>query len=191
MSPERRPDEASPSSSAPLLRVARGEAASFGECVARYGGLVWSMARRLVPSEAEDAVQEVFVDLWKSAPRFDPAIASDVTFVAMIARRRLIDRRRKVGRRPERSGGDDLPEIPSVAPGPDRGAEAAMAAKAVDQLAPDARKVVLLATCHGMSHEEIAEALGMPLGTVKSHARRGVRQIRATLLGVEVEEDPS
>src|SRR5436190_14026687 len=86
---------------APLLgRVAAGDEAAVRECLARYGGLVWSIARRFEPSDAEDAVQEIFLDLWKSAARFDRAVASETAFVAMIARRRLIDRRRTRGRRP-------------------------------------------------------------------------------------------
>ena len=190
MTVERRPDPASPEGALLLQRVARGEAAAFSECVARYGGLVWSLARRMTPSEAEDAVQEIFVDLWKSAARFDPGVASDVTFVAMIARRRLIDRRRRMVRRPEVPG-DELPAVASSEPGPDRGAAASMAAQAVDKLGPDQRKVLLLATCHGMSHDEISRETGLPLGTVKSHARRGLLQIRASLLGVEVEEETS
>ena len=86
-----------------LERVAAGDPAAPNECIARFSGLVWSLARRLCssPSDAADAVQEIFIDLWKSAPRFDSSIASETTFVAMIARRRLIDRGRRKMRRPE------------------------------------------------------------------------------------------
>lgn len=85
-----------------LHRVAAGQSQAFEQCLDRFGGLVWSLARRFCPTtaEAEDAVQEIFIDLWRSASRFDEAVSSEVTFVAMIARRRLIDRQRRLGRRP-------------------------------------------------------------------------------------------
>jgi len=86
-----------------LERVAQGDPSAPAECIDRFSGLVWSLARRLCASasDAEDAVQEIFIDVWKSAGRFDPSIASETTFVAMIARRRLIDRGRRRMRRPE------------------------------------------------------------------------------------------
>jgi RNA polymerase sigma-70 factor (ECF subfamily) len=78
MHPSPHSPPAAPPAEAPLLaRVAAGEAEAVRECLARYGNLVWSLARRFEPTEAEDAVQEVFLDLWKSAPRFDPQIASE------------------------------------------------------------------------------------------------------------------
>ena len=82
----------------PLLpRIANGETAAIDECLDRYGGLVWSLARRLSPSpsDAEDAVQEIFVDIWRNASRFREDVASEVTFVAMLARRRLVSRMRR------------------------------------------------------------------------------------------------
>ena len=164
-----------------LSRVAAGEPAAVRECIARYGGLVWSLARRFAPSDAEDAVQEIFVDLWKSAARFDPETAAEPTFVAMVARRRLIDRRRKDQRRRDT---DPLPEVPPAAITEDRpelGAEAALAARALDQLRPEQRQVLILTACHGLSHEEIAASTGMPLGTVKAHARRGLLRVREVL----------
>jgi RNA polymerase sigma factor (sigma-70 family) len=170
-----------------LARVAQGDPLAVRECIARYGGLVWSIARRFEPTEAEDAVQEIFLDLWKSAARFNASIASEATFIAMIARRRLIDRRRTRRRRPTT---EQLPEAPTIADEslqPDASVEASKAARALGQLRPEQQQVLVLATCHGMSHNEIAAATGMPLGTVKAHARRGLLSIRAALLGVEEE----
>ena len=83
-----------------LQRVSQGDQASMSECLDTFGGLVWSLVTRRCPnrSDAEEVVQEVFLDVWKSAHRFDPDVASESTFIAMITRRRLIDRRRKLGR---------------------------------------------------------------------------------------------
>lgn len=183
-----RPDDELAAPEPLLARAARGDADAVRECLVRYGGLVWSMARRFAPSDAEDAVQEIFVDLWKSGARFDPEVASERVFVAMIARRRLIDRRRHTGRQPGTEPIGDLWSIVDPGAGPERCAEASMAARALDQLRAEQREVLLLAVCVGLSHEEIAEQIGMPLGTVKSHARRGLLRIRAVLLGVEGEE---
>jgi RNA polymerase sigma-70 factor (ECF subfamily) len=65
-----------------------------------------------------------------------------------------------------------------------------MAAQALQQLRPEQQEVLLLSICHGLSHDEIAGRTGMPIGTVKTHVRRGLARIRATLLGVEEEESP-
>ena len=168
----------------PLLPlVVAGDRNAIRECIARYGNLIWSLARKALGADAEDAVQEIFVDLWKSAPRFDPNMGSEVTFVAMIARRRIIDRRRAQRRAPEtdplseRSNGN----VASNSAPPELGAEAAFAARALEQLRPEQRQVLILTTCHGLSHEEVATKTGMPLGTVKSHARRGLDRVREVL----------
>lgn len=177
-----------------LERVAAGDPAAPSACIERFSGLVWSLARRLCPSatDAEDAVQEIFIDLWKSAPRFDPEIASETTFVAMIARRRLIDRGRRKMRRPE---APQLPEV--VADTSERvdrseaSEQQSLAQKAFSQLRPEQQQVLQLAIHHGCSHEQIATATGMPLGTVKTHARRGLIKIRQILAeqGVLAPED--
>ena len=170
-----------------LARVALGEAAAVRECLTKYGGLVWSIARRFDPADAEDAVQEIFLDLWKSAARYEASLGSEATFIATIARRRLIDRRRSRRRRPADGLHDQITDIVLEDPGvsPVDSAEAAQAAKALGQLKPEQRQVLVLSTCHGLSHGEIAAHTGMPLGTVKAHARRGLISIRAALLGVE------
>lgn len=163
-----------------LPRVAAGDRAAIRECIQRYGGLVWSLARRALPNDAEDAVQEIFLDLWKSAGRYDARAGSEATFIATIARRRLIDRRRARARRPET---DPISErmADSGVPRAELGAEAALAARALDQLRPEQRQVLVLTALHGLSHEEVASSTGMPLGTVKAHARRGLLRVREVL----------
>ena len=167
-----------------LERVAAGEPGAPAACIERFSGLVWSLARRLCSSasDAEDAVQEIFIDVWKSAPRFDASIASETTFVAMIARRRLIDRGRRKMRRPE------VPQIADTVADPaelvdqtEIGEQHGIAQKAFAQLRPEQQQVLQLAIHHGCSHEQIATATGMPLGTVKTHARRGLIKIRQIL----------
>ena len=170
----------------PLLpRIAEGDRTAIRDCLARYGGLVWSLARRAAPSDAEDAVQEIFLDLWKSAARYDPSLGSEITFVATIARRRLVDRRRQRARRPETESlgdpGSAASSVVSTSIAPEMGAEAALAARALDQLRPEQRQVLILTACHGLSHEEVASSMGMPLGTVKAHARCGLIRVREAL----------
>jgi RNA polymerase sigma-70 factor (ECF subfamily) len=144
-------------------------------------------------ADAEDAVQDVFLDLWTHGHRYDPARASPELFVAMIARRRLIDRRRRARHRPAGEpldGGAEPVELASHDGGAETAAEAALAARAMAELRPEQREVLRLALAEGLTHDEIASRTGMPLGTVKAHARRGLLRIRKRLLGEDgVEED--
>jgi len=175
----------SPTTLAPvalLPRIAAGDTNAIRDAIARYGGMIWSMARRFERANAEDAVQEIFIDLWKSAGRYDPQIAKETTFVLMLARRRLIDRRRRRGQLDEATS-EMLPVIADSAPPPDVAAEAALVARAIERLSPDQRGILLLSICYGLSHSEIATRLGMPLGTVKAHARRGMIAVRTATTG--------
>ena len=173
-----------------LARVATGDVGSMRECLATYGGLVWAIARRFDAADAEDAVQEIFLELWRHADRYDPSLASETAFVGMVARRRLIDRRRARRRRPTTERIPTVPPYADESRPPDLCVEAAQAARAVAQLRPEQQEVLVLAVCHGLSHSEIAERTGMPLGTVKAHARRGLSSIRSALLGVPTLEAP-
>ena len=94
--------ESGPLSSTILQRIAAGDTAAVDECLEKYGGLVWSLAKQLTRTQddAEDATQEVFVELWQKASSFAPDKSSESTFIAMVARRRLIDRLRRDERRP-------------------------------------------------------------------------------------------
>jgi RNA polymerase sigma-70 factor (ECF subfamily) len=168
-----------------LLELASGSPGAMQRCMDRFGGLVWSLARRQTSSgaDADDAVQEIFIDVWKSAARFDPSIASESTFVATIARRRLIDRGR---RRQRRIDAAIIPEAvqPEAEPAPDlseRNEQAGRATAALEQLRPEQQRILQLSIYHGRSHEEISRSTGLPLGTVKTHARRGLIRLREIL----------
>lgn len=167
-----------------LERIARGDSAAVEECLDRYGALVWSLARRHAPNQehAEDAVQEIFIDVWKSAGRYDPGKASEVAFIAMIARRRLIDLRRFKSRRPQEQVLSADWQFPD--PNQDHletSAEASLAIRAMEQIDDKERHVILLSVYQGMSHGQIASSTGIPLGTVKTYIRRGLSRVKELL----------
>ena len=168
-----------------LKRVAAGEADALAECIDRYGGLVWSLARRLSASEAEaeDGAQEAFIALWENAARFDDSAGGEDTFVAMIARRRLIDRRRKHETYQRMKSNVSLaqPRFASAADANVTADEVDLAKQALDQLTAEQQGVLKLAIHHGLTHEQIAEHTSLPLGTVKTHVRRGLLSIREQL----------
>jgi RNA polymerase sigma-70 factor, ECF subfamily len=166
-----------------LHAAASGDSAAVRSCIATFGGLVWSLARRHSPTQAdaEDAAQEIFLDLWRSGARFDDSRSTEVAFVAMVARRRLIDRIRARKRRPETETLESDAPMRVEARG-DLCVEAARAATAIESLRPEQREVLLMSAVEGLSHEEIATIRGLPLGTVKSHARRALIRVRQALV---------
>ena len=168
-----------------LKRVANGDRNAIEDCLKKYGGLVWSLARRMLrdSDDAEDAVQEIFVDIWKNANRFDESKSSETTFIAMIARRRLIDKIRYSTRRISADSLDDILLEPFTRADKDMqvNIEASQAAEAMRNLRPEQQQVLKLSIVQGMSHQEISDATGMPLGTVKTHARRGLVAVREYL----------
>jgi len=170
-----------------LQRIASGDKAAVQACIDRYAGLVWSLTRRmsLNGADAEDAVQEIFVEIWRNAFRFDPNIASETAFIAMIARRRLIDRRRRMSRQRDRGTLDETSPTRVDPPKAELGEEAAIAARAMEELSGEQQRVLRLSLLQGLSHEKIATATGLPLGTVKTHARRGLLRIREMLAGAK------
>ena len=176
---------AGPALPEPLLpRIAAGDERAVRDCVARYGALVWSLARRWSPdgSEAEDAVQEVFIDLWRTAARYDASRTSEAGWVAMIARRRLIDRARRRERLPAlESIPDDFDVASESERDLDREWRAEQARAVLRELPPAQRRMLELSLLHGRTHDEIARETETPLGTVKSHIRRGLQRARDLL----------
>lgn len=164
-----------------LPRVARGDASAVDACLDRYGGLVWSLASRLASSDPEDATQDVFVHLWQNAGRFREDRGTEVAFVSTLARRRLIDRRRRAGRSPEMVSlesdwlADDsrAPDAPLL-----ESEERAEVTRCLGKLKDRDREVVVLSVYEGQSQSEIADHLQAPLGTVKTLIRRAFIQLR-------------
>ncbi|MBL1216323.1 MAG: sigma-70 family RNA polymerase sigma factor [Planctomycetes bacterium] len=156
------------------------------ECIDTYGPLIWSLARRFSgdSTEAEDAVQEIFLVLWQNAARFDPEKGAETTFVAMIARRRLIDRRRSQDREHRRLETLKQRAAESLTLPSDHTSvseEAQRARQALEQLSSDQQQVLQLAIHGGYTHQEISQITEIPLGTVKTHARRGLIRVREVL----------
>ena len=177
-----------------LQRIARGEAAAVEACMQRHAPLVWSLAKRMTRdvSTLEELVQEIFVDIWRSASRYDPAVASEATFIATIARRRVIDRQRRAARAstvelPEESlAAEPEPDLSSV----DARDEAQRAVRALERIKPEQRRLILMAVVEGLTHQEIATSTGLPLGTIKSHIRRGLDRTAQILRAPHKEARP-
>lgn len=166
-----------------MRRVAAGEEEAVAALYDRFGALVYKAARQVLNSraEAEDAVQEVFVRLWRTADRFDPRRARLVTWVMLIARRHLIDRLRRKGARPEQLGLDSGTEGGQIAnrPPPEQPAEASPKLRERLRELPELqREVIERAYLQGFTLREVSQQLNSPLGTVKSALSRGLQRLR-------------
>jgi RNA polymerase sigma-70 factor, ECF subfamily len=167
-----------------LSDIASGVPRAMDLCITQYGGIVWSIVRRYIKdsAEAEDVVQEVFTEIWKKAAAFNPSIASESTFIGMVARRRAIDFLRRQGRQPgfeSLAAAEQLPqpttEISSIVCDPEA------VKSSVANLPADTRELFQLFFDDGFTHPEIAEKTGLPLGTVKTRLRRGLIVLREQL----------
>ena len=167
-----------------MNRVAAGDEDAVAELYDRFGSLVYKVARQLMPSqvEAEDAVQEVFVRLWKTADRYDPRRAKLVTWVMLITRRHLIDRMRRQAVRPSPSEFEgDLSSLGTSAQPDQQPQDAERNAVLLRRLAelPELQRAVIeRAYLHGYTLREVSEQLDAPLGTVKSALSRGLARLR-------------
>ncbi len=173
-----------PSSDEDLLsRIANRDQDAFLVFFDLYSPRVFGLLRKVVgdTTEAEDVVQDVMWEVWQKAPNYDPALGSPSTWVLMMARARGIDRVRKLQRdraRIEvlrRAAPDEAVEAPPDLPDHD-------AVRGVfDQLLPERRTALSLAFYSGLTRDQIAEATGVPVGTVKTRIRAGVQQLRESL----------
>jgi len=169
-----------------MQRVAASDEAAIDELYARFSVLVYQSARQVLGTrpETEDAVQEVFVRLWRTADRFDPHRAKLVTWVMLITRRHLIDRLRRQSVRPDRVALDENRAESTAVRGDsvENGSESSEGRdrlrRQLARLPELQRTVIERAYLQGFSLREIAEQLDSPLGTVKSALSRGLARLR-------------
>jgi RNA polymerase sigma-70 factor (ECF subfamily) len=174
-----------------LRRCRQGDEAGWRELVQRHTRRVFAIAYRFSGrvDEAEDLTQEVFVKVYQSLARYEPAAGAFATWLGTVARNHAIDHYRR--RREERSkvteDSEALPALPDRAEAVDavlaREERARLVRRAVRALPGPLREAVVLCDLQGMSYEEIADALALPLGTVKSRINRGRIELARRLLG--------
>ncbi|HRQ72856.1 MAG TPA: sigma-70 family RNA polymerase sigma factor [Phycisphaerales bacterium] len=169
-----------------MRRVAASEEAAVAELYDRFGSLVYRMAYQAMPTraEAEDAVQEVFVRLWRTAHRFDPKRAALVTWVMLISRRHLVDKLRRTRARVKASSLDESTPIPTTSATPSASAglehdeRFGTLLDRINALPELQRLVVTRAYLGGQTLRQIGEELNTPLGTVKSALSRALVRLR-------------
>ena len=153
----------------------------------RYGGVAYGLAYRITTNAAtaEDVVQDAFVSLWKQAPRFDPERGQVRSWLLTIVHHRAVDAVRRRAGKPERALPEGPEELEATIGRPEELAEMVLDAEAVReavrQIPGDQRRVIEMAYFMGMTHVEIAEETGAPLGTVKSRLRIGLEKMREYL----------
>lgn len=169
-----------------IERTAGGDRAAFEELYRRYARTVFGLALRRLGDRgrAEDAVQETFTAIWRSARTYRPERGAGAPWLFAVARNAIADRGRARGDIPA-----DVPDEPDREPGPPDRAEQAWVAwrvhRALEDLPEREREVVALAYWSGLSQSEVAEFLGLPLGTVKTRTRAALAHL-ADLLGEEL-----
>jgi RNA polymerase sigma-70 factor, ECF subfamily len=167
-------------------RIAVGDRDSFDELYRRYARAVHGLALRRLGDRgrAEDATQEVFTAIWRSARSYDPARGAGAPWLFTIARNAVVDGLRRSPEPPT-----EVPETPSEESGPPERAEQAWTAfrvhRAVETLPEHERPVIELAYWSGLSQTEIAAFLNLPLGTVKTRTRSALARL-ADLLDEEL-----
>lgn len=168
-----------------MRRVASGEEAAIGDLYERFGSLVYRMAYQTMPTraDAEDAVQEIFVRLWRTADRYDPKRAALVTWVMLLSRRHLVDRLRRTQARLKTTGlGDSSGQMPGDVSGEMKRLEQDERYRDVLELVktlPELQqRVVIRAYLGGQTLRQIGEELDTPIGTVKSALSRALVRLR-------------
>jgi RNA polymerase sigma-70 factor, ECF subfamily len=176
--------------SALLQQIARGDGEAFRRFYDRYATLVFTFAIRLLGSrsDAEDLLQEVFLQVWRQARSYSPERGSPEAWLITITRSRAIDKLRSSHRRGMAIVTPDEPsqvERAASAEHPTRATEVKLTVQGVLAKLPEAQRLVLeLAYFDGLTQTEIAARLGEPLGTVKTRIRAGLERLRG-FLGAE------
>ncbi|HJR24286.1 MAG TPA: RNA polymerase sigma factor [Acidimicrobiales bacterium] len=167
-----------------LARFRAGDPEAVRAVFREYGGLVHAVALRTLGSRqlAEEATQETFVKAWRASSSYD--VTREIgPWLATIARRAAIDLHRREARRAVTSLDDSAsdPAVVDLPPGVDRAYDVWAVRQAIEALPPDEREVVRLQHLEELTQAEVAERLGIPVGTVKSRSFRAHRMLAARL----------
>jgi RNA polymerase sigma-70 factor (ECF subfamily) len=167
-----------------LERVGGGDGSAFELLYRRYARAVFGLALRRLGDRgrAEEAVQETFASIWRSAKSYRPERGPGAPWLYAVARHAIVDRARVRSDEPA-----EVPDSPSGDAGPDERAEASFVAwrvhRALEELPANERTVVELAYWGGLSQSEVSEFLGIPLGTVKTRTRSALARLADLLDG--------
>lgn len=174
-------------------RAAQGEARALEVLYDRYSGVVFSFALRIVADRqlAEEILQEAFFRAWQQGSNFSAGRGSFITWMLSITHNLSIDEIRKRRRRPQKADSEEPEQVLAAVPDTSAGADVEdevwlgslrdTIGGALAQLPPAQRQAIEMAYFRGMTQREIAEALGEPLGTIKTRMRLGLQKLKDAL----------
>ena len=171
-----------------LKAVARGDEQALAQLYDSYRVILFGLLVRILNSreEAEDVLQEVFLQVWRRARDFDETRGKPFTWLVTLARSRAIDRLRSLGARDrvaQASVREAAEEVSDAARDTFRSEQRALVTSALSQLPEEQKRPLVLAYFDGLTQSEIATKLGAPLGTVKTRMRAGMIKLRELLTG--------
>jgi RNA polymerase sigma-70 factor (ECF subfamily) len=167
-----------------LGHVARGDQAAYEGVYDRLAGPIYGLIRKVVrdPAQSEEVAQEVMLEVWRSASRFDPAKGSAMTWAMMIAHRRAVDRVRSATAETHRdqksAAAAAMIAVDEVADAVEANLDRERVRRCLDSLTDIQRESVTLAYYGGYSYREVAGVLSVALGTIKTRIRDGLIRMR-------------
>ena len=191
MSPEVKPEQAQVSDVELLHAVAGGDEEALARLYDRYRLILFGLLLRILGSreEAEDVLQDVFIQVWRRARDFDEKRGKPFTWLVTLARSRAIDRLRLLGARnrlAESVAKDQVDEVSDALSETIHSGQREIVQLALAELPAEQKEALVLAYYDGLTQSEIASQLGTPLGTIKTRMRSGMMKLR-TLLGTQLD----